>query len=316
MKVVDLFSGCGGMSLGFSSQGFRIVRAYDNWEKAIETYRKNLPNHNPTLLNLLELKNDEHPEVQELKQIAPDVLIGGPPCQDFSAAGKRNGNGKNGNLTPLFAELALKINPTWIVMENVNTIKTIGEDQLTKAKSLLKEGGYGITTVVLNAADFGVPQNRKRFFLIARKNGKDNEMFEHLSRQKKPRISVKDYFSKNSLKLDDLSHYYRHPRKYTRRAIFSTEEVSPTIRGVNRPIPKTYKSHEGDTQKDLAKVRPLTSKERAIIQTFPQNFNFIGNKSEVEQQIGNAVPPVLAAAIASAIKNFEKNSILVYSSNS
>ncbi len=315
MKVVDLFAGCGGMSLGFAKEGFEIVGSYDNWDKAIETYKKNMPEHYTVKIDLKDFLNEAHPEMVRLKEINPDIIIGGPPCQDFSSAGKRKASGKNGNLTPLFAQIVTILKPNWVVMENVNTIKSIGESQLKKVKELLKNAEYGISTMILNAADFGVPQNRKRFFLIAHKNGEDDEMIEHINRQKKPIKSVREYFIEENLGMGELSHYYRHPRTYTRRAIFSIDEPSPTIRGVNRPVPETYKPHKRDTEKDAEKIRPLTSKERAIIQTFPDDFEFVGGKSEVEQQIGNAVPPILAAAIAKAIKNFNKNIIYAYSSS-
>jgi len=305
MKVIDFFSGCGGLSLGFQNAGFSIVKSYDNWEKAVETYKQNFQDHPIEMVDLNELNNENHPELKFLKSLKPHIIMGGPPCQDFSSAGKRNGNGHRGNLTPLFAELVAKISPNWVIMENVNTIKTTGDGQLKKAKKILTDAGYGISTAVLNAADFGVPQNRKRFFLIGRKNGKDNEIIPHLNSQKRERKSVREHFIENNVDLNGTEHYYRHPRTYNRRGIFSIDEQSPTIRGVNRPIPKTYKPHKIDTEKNISKVRPLTSEERALIQTFPKDFSFIGNKTEVEQQIGNAVPPTLAFAIASAIKNFE-----------
>src|SRR5439155_15247011 len=102
----------------------------------------------------------------------PYLVLGGPPCQDFSQANRgRDGNGgTRGNLTPLFANLACKLQPRWVVMENVNTIKSIGDRQLGEAVRAFKEHAYGLTELNLNAVDFGVPQVRKRLFLIARKN--------------------------------------------------------------------------------------------------------------------------------------------------
>ncbi len=310
-NVVDFFSGAGGLSLGFQNAGFNVVGVYDNWDVAIETYQQNFPKHNARCLDLMELKNGNNSELKSLLDIKPDVVMGGPPCQDFSSAGKRNGNGERGNLTPLFARLAVKLEPKWIVMENVSTIKSTGEKQLSKAIRILKSAKYGITTKVLNAADFGVPQSRKRMFIIARKGGKDGELTEHLERQKTKRVSVKEYFEKNDIKLPAL-HYYRHPRSYHRRAIFSVDELSPTIRGVNRPMPKTYRHHKRDSTNVREEITVFTSNERAIIQSFPKEFRWIGNKSEVEQQIGNAVPPLLASAVAKAILSFEKGSLTNY----
>ena len=95
----------------------------------------------------------------------------------------------------------------------------------------------------------------------------------------------------------DTEFYYRHPRSYARRGIFSIDEPSPTVRGVNRPIPATYQIHPGDATDDLSRVRPLTTLERARIQTFPREFTFEGSKTDLEQIIGNAVPVELAAYV-------------------
>ena len=94
--------------------------------------------------------------------------------------------------------------------------------------------------------------------------------------------------------------YYRHPRSYARRGVFSIDEPSPTIRGVNRPIPLGYPGHPGDAA-DVKNTRPLTTAERAEIQTFPPGFNFVGSRTDTEQMIGNAVPVRLAKFVATAI---------------
>jgi DNA (cytosine-5)-methyltransferase 1 len=105
----------------------------------------------------------------------------------------------------------------------------------------------------------------------------------------------------------DIKFYYRHPRSYARRGIFSVYEPSPTIRGVNRPVPKNYKRHEGDLC-DPKEVRPLTTLERSYIQTFPENFNWFGTKTSVEQMIGNAVPVRLGQYIANCFLQYIKDS--------
>ena len=105
----------------------------------------------------------------------------------------------------------------------------------------------------------------------------------------------------------DTEFYYRHPRSYLRRGIYSVHEPSPTVRGVNRPIPKTYIKHSGDACDPNGKVRPLTTIERSYLQTFPKNFKFFGNKSDLEQMIGNAVPVRLAEYVANCIKEYQKD---------
>ena len=109
-----------------------------------------------------------------------------------------------------------------------------------------------------------------------------------------------DYFG-NSL---GIEYYYRHPRSYARRGVFSIYEPSPTIRGVNRPIPKGYSKHEGDPVDITENLRPLTTKERSLIQTFPESFVFNGTKTNLEQIIGNAVPVKLAEFVANCIADY------------
>ena len=139
------------------------------------------------------------------------------------------------------------------------------------------QSGYGLTSVILDASYCGVPQARTRFFLIGKLGEKHNFLTpiltDHLA--EKP-MTVRDYLG-NSL---NLEHYYRHPRNYNRRGIFSIDEPSPTIRGVNRPIPKGYQLNNCDPQGiELSEIRPLTTIERSYIQTFPENFCVYRNKN-------------------------------------
>lgn len=296
MKVIDLFSGCGGLSLGFQNAGYEILAAFDNWKPAVEVYKENFSHP----IYSIDLSSPE--VIEDVKQYNADIIIGGPPCQDFSSAGKRDETLGRADLTIHFADIVSKVKSKWFIMENVEQI--VKSQTLKTAKEILKKANYGLSQVVLNANLAGVPQNRKRFFLLGELNGKDNtiEYFLHQNINKTP-MSVFDYLG-NSLKTE---YYYRHPRSYQRRGVFSIYEPSPTIRGVNRPIPPNYQFHKGDKIKDLSKVRPLTTKERALIQTFPDNFSFFGTKSVMEQMIGNAVPVKLANYVAQQFFEYTKS---------
>jgi DNA (cytosine-5)-methyltransferase 1 len=117
-------------------------------------------------------------------------------------------------------------------------------------------------------------------------------------------MTIRDYLGDKL----NLQYYYRHPRSYARRGIFSIDEPSPTIRGVNRPIPPNYKLHSGDPDNiDITTVRPLSTLERSYLQTFPESFKFLGTKTNLEQMIGNAVPVNMAAFVASVIIKYAKN---------
>lgn len=291
MKVVDLFCGCGGLSLGFQKAGYEILAAFDNWDEAVTVYHNNF-NH-PVIKQDL---SDVEQTVAEIEKYNPDMIIGGPPCQDFSSAGKRDENNGRGDLTVSYAKIVTTIKPEWFVMENVDRILKTGK--LVEARKIFKDCGYGLTETVLNASFCGVPQRRKRFIMIGHWGEKDGFMLDVLEkRQASKEMTIAEYFG-NQI---DIKYYYRHPRSYARRGIFSVDEPSPTIRGVNRPMPAGYKLHPTDPVTSLVGIRPLTTQERSMIQTFPKDFKFIGTKTGMEQMIGNAVPVNLAKFVGDSI---------------
>lgn len=298
MKFVDLFAGCGGMTLGFQNAGFEAVAAFDNWEPAVQVYRDNF-SHN---IHKVDLGN-WHESLATLNSYQFDMIIGGPPCQDFSHAGKRNEDLGRADLTVSFAQIVAHTKPQWFVMENVD--RTVKSQRYRRAGEILREAGYSLTQRILDANQCGVPQRRKRLFLIgelglsisvdsrALASYLDNNLIAQS-------MTVRDYLG-DSL---EIEHYYRHPRNYSRRAVFSIDEPSPTVRGVNRPIPKTYKAHPKDTAPISKEVRSLTTLERSYLQTFPKGFRFTGSKTNLEQMIGNAVPVKQAEYIACCIRNY------------
>jgi len=294
MKIVDLFCGCGGFSLGFQNAGFEIVAAYDKWQAALSVYQKNFEHE----CKMLDLSNVEDC-VAEIESKHPDMIIGGPPCQDFSSAGKRDEDNGRGDLTGNYAQIINRIRPKWFVMENVERITKT--KKLIDAKKIFKEAGYGLSWQVLDASKCGVPQKRKRFFMIGKLHEQDDFMVPFLqSGLSKTSMTLREYFG-DSL---GVEYYYRHPRSYARRGIFSIDEPSPTVRGVNRPMPKGYEIHDNDPIKSKEGIRALTTIERSYIQTFPKTFKFEGSKTELEQMIGNAVPVKLAEYVATSIKKY------------
>ena len=292
MRVIDLFAGCGGMSLGFENAGFDVVAAFDNWDAAITIYEHNFSHP----IYKKDLGTDD--VIQQITDLHPDLIMGGPPCQDYSIAGKRE-LGKRANLTIRFAEIVSAVKPMWVVFENVYNIERFST--VTVLKQMLLDAGYGITTRVLDASRCGVPQKRQRFFLIGKlgeKNGfLDEVLISNLSNKQ---MTVRDYLGD----ILETEFYYMHPRSYNRRAVFSIDEPAATIRGINRPIPENYKRHHADKADIHDGVRALTTRERGYIQTFPDSFQFPGAKTDVELAIGNAVPPALASYVANCIKRY------------
>lgn len=290
LKAIDLFAGCGGLSLGFANAGFQIVAAYDNWEPAIKVYQKNFKH---PIFNC-DLKDTTNFSI--FQELAANVILAGPPCQDFSSAGKRNEELGRADLTISFAEIVATIKPNWFVMENVERLPK--SEKYKVARKIFKTAGYGLSEKKLDASLCGVPQKRVRFFCIGELGGKDDAVIPYLERNLsvKP-MTVREYLGENL----GIQYYYRHPRSYQRRGIFSIDEPSPTIRGVNRPIPKNYKLHPGDCTVVSPELRPLTTVERSYLQTFPPNFIFEGAKTDLEQMIGNAVPVKLAEYVAKSL---------------
>lgn len=299
MRTVDLFAGCGGLSLGFAQAGYDIVAAFDNWHSAINVYMRNF-SHPVMNLDLNMLDGD----YTEIRQFDPEIIIGGPPCQDFSSAGKRDEKLGRADLTVEFAELVASLRPRWFVMENVD--RAPKSERYQSAMNIFRDAGYGLTLEILDASFYAVPQIRKRAFLIGQLAGLDSALKLLLGQKITPnRMTVRQHWTAMGKPLD-IEHYYRHPRSYHRRGIFSVDEPSPTIRGVNRPIPPNYKGHPGDTSESCEHVRPLTTLERSYIQTFPEDFKFDGSKTDLEQMIGNAVPVNLAKFVAECILDFEE----------
>lgn len=292
MRVIDLFAGCGGMSLGFENAGFDIVAAFDNWDAAITIYDINFSHP----IYKKDLGADD--VVQQISALHPDLIMGGPPCQDYSIAGKRE-LGKRANLTIRFAEIVSTVKPTWVVFENVYNIERFST--VTVLKQMLSDAGYGITTRVLDASRCGVPQKRQRFFLVGKLGERDGFLDEALtSNLSNKQMTVRDYLGDTL----NTEFYYMHPRSYNRRAVFSIDEPAATIRGINRPIPENYMRHHADKADICDGVRALTTRERGYIQTFPDTFKFPGAKTDVELAIGNAVPPALAMYVANCIKQY------------
>lgn len=293
LKAVDLFAGCGGLSLGFQNAGIDVRAAFEYWDVAANCYEKNFTH--PVFR--LDLSRTET-AVEVIKPFKPDIIIGGPPCQDFSHAGKRI-EAERAGLTGSFANIIKSILPPYFVMENVDRAEK--SNAYAYARQTFKEAGYGLTEIVLDASLCGVPQKRKRFFCIGILGGQDDALKETItSRMTKTETTLREYFG------DQLSfeYYYRHPRNYSRRAIFSIDEPAPTMRGVNRPVPKGYPGHPNDACPLNDSLRALTTEERAMIQTFPKEFIWEGSKTDVEQMIGNAVPVKLAEFVALSLIDY------------
>lgn len=165
LKVIDLFCGCGGLSLGFKRGGFNIVLGVDFNQTALETYSNNIRTET------YDIDLFDHDNVNRIikigKSVGIEVVIGGPPCQGFSLTGPRNFDDKRNSLYLAFLETVRKLKPKGFLLENVTGLETLWNGQIKKEIiNRFDQIGYNVTTQILNSANYGVPQIRKRIFLV------------------------------------------------------------------------------------------------------------------------------------------------------
>ena len=292
-RTIDLFCGCGGLSLGFQNAGYNIVSAYDWWDVALNIYRKNFSH--PAIKRDLSRVDD----LSDMEAIHPDIIIGGPPCQDYSTAGHRDETKGRAALTISFAKIIQQLKPKYFLMENVAVIEK--SKTLKEVNTIFQTSGYGLTQLVMDASKCGVPQKRMRFITFGILGGRDNEAKDIFQKgQSRNSMTMRDYFG-NSL---GFQHYFRVPTNYSRRGIYSIDEPAMTIRGVDRPVPNGYKGHPADSAPLSSGIRTLTYQERSWVQTFPKDFIWEGSKTNINQMIGNAVPVKFAEYIANCMKKY------------
>ena len=301
MKVLSLFCGCGGLDYGFHGHpAFEVVRSYDSMKHAVDTYNLNFPG--VAVLG----------DVRQLLEpgfnlgFAPDVILGGPPCQDFSAAGKKT-LGDRANLTETFIDIVCKYRPAFFVMENVPTIKTVGKSIYDSIVAKLRSACYGLSIQVIRMQDYGVPQKRRRLVIIGGRDGSDG-MFDGLLKDaRRPVGSMREYMQQTGIDLGFYSkgHIYRHPRSYACRGVFSIDELYPTVRGCLCKLPASYKFHPHDTCHDRDDIVSPDWSVIARIQTFPESYRFITTGRNNIVIIGNAVPPRFSQALANVLASIE-----------
>lgn len=173
-RVIDLFSGCGGLSCGFDKAGYDVVLGIDSWELSLESFKRNHPGAKTLHADLSEISPVDVETMTGIDPKTVDVVIGGPPCQGFSISGKRNPNDPRNKLYQSFVDFVAYYEPSIFLMENVPNIVSIKsgavKDTIVKEFSNL---GYKVSYKVLLASDYGVPQNRKRVFFIGTRKGRE-----------------------------------------------------------------------------------------------------------------------------------------------
>jgi DNA (cytosine-5)-methyltransferase 1 len=300
-RTVSLFSGCGGMDLGFrggfthlgdryKKHPFEVVWANDFNKFACKTYEANLKHE------------IHHGDIWEKLTLLPgscDVVIGGFPCQDISINGKRAGvNGKRSGLYRAMVEAIDKLRPRAFVAENVKgLLMKYNKESLERVLEDFGALGYTVTHQLYHAADYGVPQNRERVFIV----GVDESCKPFVP--PKPTLS-KDEWVTAKAAIGDLEGAEEHkvPNHTWSRANVSSDQGNRVLR--EDKIAATVRAEcHGNSQFHYSEKRRISMREAARFQTFPDDFTFVGGIREVERQVGNAVPPVLAWHIANSLKN-------------
>ena len=349
---IDIFSGAGGLSLGAEMAGIQVKCAIEKNESAVETFKNNHKKAHVFSSDIQAISSEE------VLNHAKDtfIIMGGPPCQGFSLSNTRTRNMDNPNnmLFTEFVRLVKDIQPKWFLFENVWGITNINNGEvMNHIKSCFEELGYKVVASVLKASNYGVPQNRERFFMVGNRLGIDFEF----PKPSKNEISVWDAISDlpdlengQSLEVGEYKCDLDSATPYQR--LMRRKSVAPTQNFVSRNndlvIARYQHIPQGGNWKDIPdnlmtnyankerchsgiyrrlradkpsvvisnyrksmlihpyQHRGLSVREAARIQSFPDDFKFFGPISHIQQQIGNAVPPLLAKAVFLKIIEYQK----------
>lgn len=339
LVALDLFCGCGGLSLGLQRAGFQIVAAVDNWDVAIESYKRNF-SHRAVKADVTALTPQRLIGLECHSWPAIDLIAGGPPCQGFSIQRIGEDSDPRNNLVLEYGKLVVALAPRAFLMENVvGVMGGRGRPILRRFYDLIRGGGYEITSAILNAADYGVPQFRKRVFFVGwRKELDHNFQFPTAthcgSGQKTVMQAIGDLPEPPSRThaIDPLHFRTKlSPLNEERIALIPPgggfESLPKELRAnchrngageighryvYGRLSPKApaatitarFDSFTRGRFGHPIQNRNITLREGARLQSFPDSFRFVGNQEAVTAQIGNAVPPALAEVLARQIAEF------------
>jgi DNA (cytosine-5)-methyltransferase 1 len=296
--VLDLFAGCGGLSLGFEAQGFETL-GFEMDADSCATYRRNLKG-NCTQIVL----------TTDTKLPAAPVVIGGPPCQPFSVGGKQQGLKDSRDGFPIFISAVERLRPEIWLFENVRGLLYRNKWYLDEVTQALQALGYVIEMKLLNAVDFGVPQNRQRLIVVGHKGQfsfpkvveskiSAGEALGELAFQSPPESkfltpSMNEYVAKY-----EKASFCKRPRD------LHLDKPARTLTCRN------LAGATGDMQRIKlpdGRRRRLLLREAARLQSFPDEFEFVGSETGCFNQVGNAVAPLFAFHLAGIVRNYLNSS--------
>lgn len=306
--VVDLFSGAGGLTWGFVQNKYRVLFGVEHDKDAAKTYSANF-NH-PMLNNdITKLVPDEL--VEQYGKC--DVIIGGPPCQGFSMAGKRDNKDPRNSLFMNYLQFVKSFQPRYFVLENVPGILTMKTASGELVKDIMKaevEGlGYSIKYSKLYAPDFGVPQKRRRVIFLGWRNDQVEPNYPEPTHTKETYIPCKSILFAR----DEVDGKYYHSQKMITGFFERLRKNKESKKGFGAQFIKEdepcytlsaryYKDGcDALVRYSDTEIRKLTEREAARVQTFPDSFVFPVSSVQTYKQIGNAVPCLLGSVIAAGL---------------
>ncbi len=338
--VIDLFCGCGGLSFGFIEAGYEVLLGIDYWKDAINTFKNTHKKAQGVVADLSTETPQKIAKRAKIKEI--DIIIGGPPCQGFSIAGKRIIDDERNKLYKSFVSFVKFYQPKIFLMENVPNIVSIGKGIVKDTiMTDFEKLGYTVVYKVLLASDYGVPQNRRRAFFIGSKNGKEfifpkpTTLHPICAKDAISDLPEKSLTDGTKYKTEPKSEYQKAIRKnsicvYNHEITNHNEQTTNIISlvpdgGNYKDLPvglqQTRNVNIAWTRLNSKKPsftidtghrhhfhykynRVPTVRESARIQSFPDTFVFLGSKTSQYKQVGNAVPPILARVLATEIKKY------------
>ena len=337
--AIDSFAGAGGLSLGLMQAGWNVSLAFDHDPIAIKTYRHNLGSH----AYQLEAEELQATELMRLAALRPgecDLLAGGPPCQGFSLQRRGARNDPRNQLSLVFLEWVRKLRPKAFLIENVPAIRSVrGQEVITAVERVVSDLGYGLSLSTINAVNYGVPQNRRRAFIVGMARHREFTWPDPHSVQLTVRDAIADLPSPPA----DGTCHQSVPNHYREARLSATNlaRIRAVPEGGSRldlPEHLQLDCHRSghrhlDTYSRLAwdspsgtitarfdsftrgrfghpvEDRSITLREGARLQGFPDKFIFLGNREEGARMIGNAVAPPLAKTFGASLMQQLRQSI-------
>ena len=315
-KFIDLFSGAGGLSCGLVMAGFTPVASVEIMPEAVETYKYNFIDkkgfNEKVKIRDIRTKSVKEELYKTVGNQHIDLIVGGFPCQGFSMSGNRVISDPRNSLYLEMLEIVKNVKPDYVVMENVEGLRTMLDGKVeTQIINDYKEIGYEINVTTLNAADYGVAQQRKRVIFIGNRIGSKNY-------HPKPLYEPNNYKTlgsaickfMNMAEDKSINHVFTRHTESMKKRLANVPEGSSLFKNYSDSWKKspwdkpscTIKENHGAVNIHPKLPRVLTAREIAAIQSFPDDFIFKGAKKWQLVQIGNAVPPLLGKAIGLAVE--------------